>query len=240
LTKQDQEALPSKSMLIQAESLSVGYSKDQPIVKDIHLTIESGKNYALTGGNGSGKTTLFKTLTGLLPAISGNLKIECKKSISYVPQSKKLQLHFPLSVKEVLSMPYKSIFPFSDNITHSVWWEELIALSELEPILSKQISECSGGQLQKVLITRALLSGAQLVFLDEPMDALDHQARKSFQEILAIYRQRMQASLFFITHNLDYDWKEGFAEVFEIDQGHFFHLSKGDKPNDCEHYDGSN
>jgi ABC-type Mn2+/Zn2+ transport system ATPase subunit len=226
-------------MLIQAESLSVGYSKDQPIVKDINLILEIGKNYALTGGNGSGKTTLFKTLTGLLPALNGKLNIESRESISYVPQSKKLQLHFPLSVKEVLSMPYKSFFPLSTSITDSVWWKELIALSELEPILSKQISECSGGQLQKVLIIRALLSKAKLVFLDEPMDALDHLARKSFQEILALYRERCQASLFFITHNLNYDWKDGFAEVFEIDQGRFFHLSKGDKPNDCEHNDGS-
>lgn len=226
-------------MLIQAESLSVGYSQSKPIVTEVNLSIEQGKNYALTGGNGSGKTTLFKTLTGLLPALDGKLKIKRRESISYVPQSKKLQLHFPLSVQEVLSMPYKGFFPFSKSITKTKWWEELISLSLLSPLLSKQISECSGGQLQKVLIVRALLSKAKLVFLDEPMDALDHSARKSFQEILTIYQERWNASLFFITHNLNYDWKDGFEEVFEIDQGKFYHLSKGEKPIDCEHNDGS-
>ncbi len=226
-------------MLIHAENLSVGYTQNKPVVQEIHFHIEEGKNYALTGGNGSGKTTLFKTLTGLLPKLQGTLTVQNKWSFSYVPQSKKLQLHFPLSVREVLSMPYKGFLPFSKGITESSWWEELISLSELLPLLPKQIAECSGGELQRVLIVRALLSKAKLVFLDEPMDALDHGARGNFQNILNLYKSRWNASLFFITHNLNYDWKDGFAEVFEIDQGKFYHLSKGEKPINCEHNDGS-
>lgn len=226
-------------MLIEAKGLSVGYSKSNPIVKNIQLSLLTGKSYALTGGNGAGKTTLFKTLIGLLPKLEGDLNINCRDSISYVPQSKKLQLHFPLNVREVLSMPYESLAPFSKTVVGSNWWKELIGMAELETILTKQISECSGGQLQKVLIVRALLSESKLVFLDEPMDALDHEARAQFKKILSLYQKQDDRTLFFITHNLNYDWEGGFEEVFEIDQGNLFHLTKGEKPIDCEHNDGS-
>ncbi|XDD43824.1 metal ABC transporter ATP-binding protein [Leptospira sp. WS60.C2] len=231
-------SLPSNSIsFIHTDHLSVGYRKEFPVVTDIHLQIESGKTYALVGGNGAGKTTLFRTLTDLLPPLAGTIQFSKEISTSYVPQSKKMSLDFPLRVEDVLLMPKNIGFSFLPRKTFS---EEDLALVErtgVSSYLKKQISLCSGGQLQKVLILRSLLTRANLIFLDEPMDSLDHNARELFQEVLSDYLKVGNRSLFFITHSLEHDWGFGFDEVFEIDEGKLYKITKGERPPNCHHHD---
>lgn len=223
--------------LIRANNLSVGYRSGFPVVRDINFVIQTGKSYALVGGNGSGKTTLFRTLTSLQGPLSGEIIISKNLKSSYVPQAKKMALSFPLSVQDVLLMPknYAPSFLPKKKFTDSELF--LLERSGVSEYLNKQISECSGGQLQRVLILRALLTDADLVFLDEPMDSLDHKSRDLFQKILAEYLSAGNRSLFFITHSLNHDWNSGFDEVFEIDDGRFFNITKGERPPNCHHYD---
>ncbi|TGM54684.1 ATP-binding cassette domain-containing protein [Leptospira biflexa] len=229
--------LSTPSTFIHADHLSVGYRKEFPVVTDIHLHIEAGKTYALVGGNGAGKTTLFRTLTDLLPPLSGSIQFSKEISTSYVPQAKKMALDFPLRVEDVLLMPKNIGFSFLPKKRFS---EEDLALIEktgVSSYLKKQISLCSGGQLQKVLILRSLLTKANLIFLDEPMDSLDHNARELFQSILSEYLKLGNRSLFFITHSLEHDWGFGFNEVFEIDEGKLYNITRGERPPNCHHHD---
>ncbi|MGV3664511.1 MAG: metal ABC transporter ATP-binding protein [Leptospira bouyouniensis] len=222
---------------IHADHLTVGYRKEFPVVSDIHLHIEAGKTYALVGGNGAGKTTLFRTLTDLLPPLSGSIQFSKEISTSYVPQAKKMALDFPLRVEDVLLMPKNIGFSFLPKRRFS---EEDLALIEktgVSSYLKKQISLCSGGQLQKVLILRSLLTKANLIFLDEPMDSLDHNARELFQSVLSEYLKTGNRSLFFITHSLEHDWGFGFDEVFEIDEGKLYNITNGERPPNCHHHD---
>ncbi|TGM34062.1 metal ABC transporter ATP-binding protein [Leptospira biflexa] len=230
-------SLSTPSTFIHADHLSVGYRKEFPVVTDIHLHIEAGKTYALVGGNGAGKTTLFRTLTDLLPPLSGSIQFSNEISTSYVPQAKKMALDFPLRVEDVLLMPKNIGFSFLPKKRFS---EEDLALIEktgVSSYLKKQISLCSGGQLQKVLILRSLLTKANLIFLDEPMDSLDHNARELFQSILSEYLKLGNRSLFFITHSLEHDWGFGFNEVFEIDEGKLYNITRGERPPNCHHHD---
>ncbi|ABZ93735.1 ABC transporter ATP-binding protein [Leptospira biflexa] len=230
-------SLSTPSTFIHADHLSVGYRKEFPVVTDIHLHIEAGKTYALVGGNGAGKTTLFRTLTDLLPPLSGSIQFSNEISTSYVPQAKKMALDFPLRVEDVLLMPKNIGFSFLPKKRFS---EEDLALIEktgVSSYLKKQISLCSGGQLQKVLILRSLLTKANLIFLDEPMDSLDHNARELFQSILSEYLKLGNRSLFFITHSLEHDWGFGFDEVFEIDEGKLYNITRGERPPNCHHHD---
>ncbi|MCW7504540.1 metal ABC transporter ATP-binding protein [Leptospira paudalimensis] len=222
---------------IHADHLSVGYRKEFPVVSDIHLHIESGKTYALVGGNGAGKTTLFRTLTDLLPPLAGNITFSKSITTSYVPQAKKMALDFPLRVEDVLLMPKNIGLSFLPKSKFSEEDRELIERTGVSSYLKKQISLCSGGQLQKVLILRSLLTKANLIFLDEPMDSLDHNARELFQSVLSEYLKQGNRSLFFITHSLEHDWGFGFHEIFEIDEGKLFNITKGERPPNCHHHD---
>ncbi len=223
--------------LISTKNLSVGYRKGFPVVSNIELSIQSGKTYALVGGNGSGKTTLFRTLTGLISPLSGEIESAKFISTSYVPQSKKMRLDYPLSVQEVLLMPRNIGLSFLPKKKFSESELALIERTGVQSFLNHQISQCSGGQLQRVLILRSLLTNADLIFLDEPMDSLDHISRDLFQTILAEYIKTGDKSLFFITHSLSHDWKNGFDEIFEIDDGKFYHITQGERPPNCHHHD---
>ncbi|TGN17567.1 metal ABC transporter ATP-binding protein [Leptospira idonii] len=227
----------TKSYFLRTNNLSVGYRSGFPVVSDVSFDIQPGKTYALIGGNGAGKTTVFKTLTGLIPPLSGSIDFPELKSSSYVPQAKKMRLDFPLSVKEVLLMPKNIGFSFLPKKKFTDEELFLIERTGIRHFLKKQISECSGGQLQRVLILRSLFTKANLVFLDEPMDSLDHESRELFQEILEEYIHEANRSLFVITHSLTHDWRQGFSEIFEIDEGKFYKISEGQKPPHCHHHD---
>ncbi len=236
LTKRNKPDSPSIEY-IKTESLSVGYRTGFPVVTGIDFSINPGKTYALIGGNGAGKTTLFRTLTGLLSPLSGQIHFAKTIASSYVPQAKKMRLEYPLSVEEVLLMPKNIGFSFLPKKKFSIEERELLEKTEVDRFLKKQISECSGGQLQRVLILRSLLTNANLIFLDEPMDSLDHESRDLFQSVLANYISDGIKSLFFITHSLNHDWKSGFDEIFEIDEGKFYKISEGERPPNCHHHD---
>ncbi|MDF3819396.1 ATP-binding cassette domain-containing protein [Leptospira sp. 96542] len=226
-----------EDFFIKTENLSVGYRKNFPVITDVSFSILPSKSYALVGGNGSGKTTLFRTLTALLQPLGGSIQVAKSISTSYVPQAKKMSLNFPLSVEEVLYMPQNIGLSFLPKKRYSEKDAELFEKTGIKDILKKQISQCSGGQLQRVLILRSLLTNANLIFLDEPMDSLDHKSRDLFQDVLFDYLKQGERSLFFITHSLEHDWKTGFDEIFEIDDGKFYKITDGERPPNCHHHD---
>ncbi|TGL47715.1 ATP-binding cassette domain-containing protein [Leptospira meyeri] len=229
--------LESPVSLIHTDALCVGYRREFPVVSDIHLQVHSGKTYALVGGNGAGKTTLFRTLTELLPPLSGTISFSKTFTTSYVPQAKRMSLEFPLRVEDVLLMPKNIGLSFLPKKKFSSEDLALIERTGVSSYLKKQISLCSGGQLQKVLILRSLLTKANLIFLDEPMDSLDHNARELFQTVLSEYLKEGNRSLFFITHSLEHDWGFGFDEIFEIDEGKLYNITSGERPPNCHHHD---
>lgn len=123
---------------IHTDALSVGYRKEFPVVSDIHLHIYSGKTYALVGGNGAGKTTLFRTLTDLLPPLSGSISFSKEITTSYVPQAKRMSLEFPLRVLDVLLMPKNIGLSFFPKKKFSEEDMALIERTGVSSILKKQ------------------------------------------------------------------------------------------------------
>ncbi|MCB1160236.1 MAG: ATP-binding cassette domain-containing protein, partial [Leptospiraceae bacterium] len=188
--------------LFTTKSLSVGYNKGFIILDNINITIQAGDISALIGPNGSGKSTLVRTLSGLQKPIAGTYQLKEGLTISLVPQVKKMHFEYPLSIRKVLSLE-KEARNFSFN-KHNFTKEEMEIIEKIgvKPLLSLLVKECSGGQLQKVLIARALLSMPQLIFLDEPMDALDKSSRESILYLFKEYAQKYNSSLFIITHHI--------------------------------------
>lgn len=152
------------SFAFQTKNLCIGFDSRYPILNEIEITLNKGDFACLLGSNGSGKSTFVRTISGIIPKCCGDFILAPDIKISMVPQFKKMQFQYPLTVKEVLLLTEKfTIFP-KKNFTN----EQSILLEKMgiEPILNLLVRECSGGQLQKVLIARSLLSDANLIFLD--------------------------------------------------------------------------
>ena len=203
-------------MLVKTKDLSVGYPKNPAILQQVTMEIAAGKMYALLGPNGSGKSTFIRTISGLVNPLAGEILIEKSVKLSMVPQFKKIHMEYPITVEKVLKLPQESKGLFFRKVKFSPQEEELLQEIGIQPILKQLLGECSGGQLQKVLIARSLLCQPDLIFLDEPMDALDAASRETILKLLQKNMQERKTSLFIITHNLAKDWLANFNHIFQI------------------------
>lgn len=205
------------SLLVSAKNLTIGYSKNYPVLSSVNLEIRSNDRIAVTGGNGSGKTTLIKTISGLLEKISGELFIAKKKRVSMVPQIKNVRLHFPVTVKDAVLMPEEIFFWKNRYFSES----ELSLLEKLglTGLLKKQLKECSGGQIQKTLLARSIISRPSLIILDEPLDALDISSQKTIYSVLEDRNIMQDTAVITITHNI-YSENMGFyKKIYEASEG---------------------
>ena len=203
------------NLISELKELCVGYKKSQPVLSSVNLALHEAEMIALLGANGSGKSTLIKTWTGLIPKISGNIYIRKDIKLSLVPQFKNINFSFPLKIKDVILQPRTARSFFRKQQFSRLEYELLEAL-EITKILNSLISECSGGQLQKVLLCRSLFSGASLIFLDEPLDALDTQSIQIALNLLKKETKLHYKTFFVITHNIDPEFISNFSKVFKI------------------------
>jgi ABC-type Mn2+/Zn2+ transport system ATPase subunit len=203
-------------MLFSTEYLSIGYRKSSPILQDIHVHLKQGERIALLGANGSGKSTLVKTISGLLSPLSGKIHLDPKRKISLVPQMKNLKLEFPMSIYDSLVLSQSSHLPFWKKWKPNQMDQEILERTGVSNIQELLLRECSGGQLQKFLIARSLLSGANLLFLDEPMDALDSSSQQGILDLFLDLQKKKVLGLFMITHNISKNWLGYFHRVYKI------------------------
>ncbi|MCE5038764.1 metal ABC transporter ATP-binding protein [Staphylococcus auricularis] len=185
-------------------NLTLGHKQ---VLSDINLEIPvEGEIIGIMGPNGAGKSSLLKSIIGEFHA-TGEMKLNGKdttsqlKSITYIPQKAQIDLDFPISVEDVIiSGAYKDIgwFKFVKSNTKQKLTELLDTL-KLTSLRHNQISELSGGQLQRVLIARALMSESDVYFLDEPFVGIDFQSEQLIiQQLQAL---KAQNKLMLIVHH---------------------------------------
>ena len=171
-------------MNFQVEHASFGYKKEPDILKDIHFQIGKGEILSILGSNGVGKTTLLKCTLGFLPWRSGQTLIDGKpwhewknqeiwKRIGYVPQAKRSA--FSYTTEEMVLLGRNAHLgllsqPTKKDMDHAKSCLEMVGMSRL---IGKLCNEISGGELQMVLIARALATDPELLILDEPESNLD-------------------------------------------------------------------
>jgi ABC-type Mn2+/Zn2+ transport system ATPase subunit len=190
------------------EFRNVGYSYDVPIVlHDVNALIEQGEVVGVIGPSGSGKTTLLRILLGELKPTVGRIAVapQSQLAIGYVPQIDAGERSFPITVEETV------LLGGSASSARRPWFdrdERRQALSILERLGMRnfkdaRLDEISGGQFQRVLIGRALMSQPNLLILDEPTSGIDLKTRT---EVLDLVRelQRDGFTIVMTTHDLNW------------------------------------
>ncbi|MFN9433732.1 MAG: metal ABC transporter ATP-binding protein [Planctomycetota bacterium] len=176
---------------IEIADLTVAYHR-KPVLWEISLAIPKGALVGIVGPNGAGKSTLMKAMVGLVPQVSGQIRIfdggvtESRSRVAYVPQRESVDWDFPASVLDLVMMGlYREAGWFwplkADHRTRALQAMEQVGIADLA---SRQISQLSGGQQQRAFLARALVQQADLYLLDEPFAAVDAATEQSIMDLL--------------------------------------------------------
>jgi zinc transport system ATP-binding protein len=188
--------------LIEIEHVTYGY-EDRPVLEDVSLAIAPQDFILVIGPNGGGKTTLLKLILGILAPWSGEIRFRngVRERLGYVPQSSDFNRIFPISVFDMVLTGFMQ----PDNYLRRRTREER---DKTEAILEKlalrdkrdaNITDLSGGQLQRVLIARALVAEPLALFLDEPTTSMDATSQTGLLDLLTELQTRM--SIVVVTHD---------------------------------------
>lgn len=180
-----------KQPIIQLHHISAAYENKQ-VLEDINLTVYDKDFLGVIGPNGGGKTTLMKIILGLLSPTRGDIHffqngIETSAiSMGYLPQYNSIDKKFPISVYDVVLSglnQQKSLFRrFSPQQHEQV--QHTITRMGLDGLEKRAIGQLSGGQLQRALLGRALVSNPQVVILDEPNTYIDKRFEAQLYTLL--------------------------------------------------------
>ncbi len=178
--------------LLKVNKLNVQYGKDV-VLQNMDLSLNAGEIVTIVGPNGSGKTTLFKAIIGAVAVKSGSIEKNPRLRIGYVPQQINIDQSLPLTVERFLSLTgvkgSKSFIKALENLG-------------TKNLLGTQMSKLSGGELQRVLLSRALMNEPNLLLLDEATRGLDQAGAASFYRKIENIRNDIGCAVLMISHDL--------------------------------------
>lgn len=180
--------------LVHAHSVSVTLN-GRSILQDVSFNIPRKSVTAIIGPNGSGKTTLVKAMLGLIP-FEGAISFNKPNGIGYVPQKFEYDRSIPMTIEEFLDL-------FNKNNTPANTIEEKLAEVGLEQKRKLQIGTLSGGEMQRLLIAKALLNDPELLFLDEPASGIDIEGEKSFYQLIHHLNKHHNTTVVMVSHEVE-------------------------------------
>ena len=189
------------------ERVSFAYDH-QPVLTDVDLVVAENELLGLIGPNGGGKSTLIKLAAGLLKPDSGTVRVcgrspsAARQEIGYVPQFAGFERDFPITVAQAVQLGRLGSGRLRWRKKDREAADRAIAETRLEPLQNRPISDLSGGELQRVLIARALAGEPRLLLLDEPTSNLDQRAEEDILQLLARLSERMAVIL--VTHDVGF------------------------------------
>jgi len=160
------------------------------VLENINLSLKEKEFLAIIGPNGGGKTTLLKLILGFLKPNKGEIKIygkntiKARELIGYVPQYTTFSLDIPITVFDIILQGRlkKNKFFYSEEDKEKAI--NLMKKLKIEHLKNKKIKNLSGGQRQKVLILRALVSEPKIIIMDEPTSAIDINGQKEVLDLI--------------------------------------------------------
>ncbi len=196
---------------VEVDAVSFAYGRDE-VLDCVTFQVQPGEFVALTGPNGSGKSTLLRVLLGLTTPKSGSVRLfghapeqlMDRWRLGYVPQRAASAELLPATVAEVVA---------AGRLARRGWWRrpspddegavaEAMAAVDLADLANRRLGELSGGQQQRVLIAKALVSGPELLVLDEPVAGVDAGSQRRFRDALVQLAKDKGVAVLLVSHEL--------------------------------------
>ncbi|WP_338574739.1 zinc ABC transporter ATP-binding protein ZnuC [Erwinia billingiae] len=180
------------SPLISLEKVSVSFGARR-VLSDVSLTLQPGKILTLLGPNGAGKSTLVRVVLGLIQPDQGKLLRPSQLRIGYVPQKIHLDATLPLTVERFMLL--------HGGVKRS---DILPALKRVQAaqLLNYPLQKLSGGEMQRVLLARALLNQPQVLVLDEPTQGVDVNGQVALYDLIDQLRNELNCAVLMVSHDL--------------------------------------
>ena len=175
-------------MLIRINELNVHYG-NKKVLQNLNLRLAEKEIVTIVGPNGSGKTTLFKAIIGTAPIKTGTVELKPNLKIGYVPQQLNIDRSLPLTVDRFLRLTQNK-------------FKDTLKIVNIEDILNLQISNLSGGQMQRVLLASAILNRPDVLLLDEATRGLDQPGTAAFYRLVETIRKETGCAILMISHDL--------------------------------------
>lgn len=199
--------LRKEDEIIRLRDITVDYG-DRVVLRDVNLSVKNGDFIAITGPNGGGKTTLLRIILKLLKPDKGSVTYlsegrEVKNlRIGYLPQKSMIDVKFPITAGEVvksgLLRGLRQKFSDSDKAE----FERIVKLIGIGTYLDRPVGNLSGGQLQRTLMGRALISNPDVVVLDEPLSYVDKQFEHQIYSIMEQVAEK--STVILVSHEMTY------------------------------------
>lgn len=186
--------------ILTLSDISIHYDST-PVLSNFSLSIGERDFLVLRGKNGGGKTSLLKVMVGLLPTTTGSVQRAEGLTIGYLPQYRSIDRQFPITVWETVRSGLQCGMRWWQRFSASHEQRTLAVLEQLEltHLAQRPIHTLSGGQWQRTLLARALVSSPQLLILDEPDTHLDGASRQALYDTLL--REHAQRAIVLVTHD---------------------------------------
>lgn len=191
-----------ESPIVQIRNLDAGYQGNLVLSK-VSLSIMENDFIGIIGPNGGGKTTLLKVLMGLMKPLKGSIEYSIDRSeIGYLPQGNQLDERFPITVREVVASGLNDGFQSRIRLNQSSReeLEKTLSKTGLEKLQARPIGKLSGGELQRTLLARAIVSSPRLLVLDEPDTHVDNRFEMELYQLLHELNQRM--TILLVSHDI--------------------------------------
>ncbi len=198
-------------MNLAIEFNDVSFSFGDLLVLDgIRLEVAKNEFLGIVGPNAGGKSTLLKIVLGLLQPGLGSVRVldttpvRARKKLGYVPQYPTFPLDFPINVKQTVLMGRLGVTkPFAGYSRGDAdLAEQAMVETEIQHLASRRLNTLSGGQLQRVLVARALVSQPELLLLDEPTSNIDTRVESEIFDLLKQLNARM--TIVVVSHDIGF------------------------------------
>jgi zinc transport system ATP-binding protein len=186
---------PVPSFLVEASEIDVVLGK-RSVVNNVSVAVGAGEVVALIGPNGAGKTTMVRVLLGLLPPTRGTIRRRPGLRIGYMPQSMVIDPALPLTAERLLRLALPSGAGTDSRI------QAVLDEVGARHVATGAIQDLSGGELQRVLLARALLREPDLLVLDEPVRGVDVAGQVELYDLIGGIRERRHCGVLVVSHDL--------------------------------------
>lgn len=230
-------------------STEVSDSEHKVLLNDISFQILTNEKISVIGPNGAGKSTLMKLILGLIQPTSGQITRHPELQLGYVPQKFSVPPILPLRVEDLLAQTPKRLTAEQQALLY----ERL----SVKPLLKKQVIHLSGGETQRILLARSLLSKPNLLILDEPMQGLDPESERWLYQFIDDLPPFLQCAMVVVSHDLHWVMRGsrrviclnkhiccegqpsdlGVSDEFKKLFGHQYEQPYIHQPHDCQHPD---